>query len=38
MARRVDLIRGEDLTIGLMPRSATGTAGDPGRNVRAKPG
>jgi putative transposase len=38
MARRFDLIRVEDLKIGNMTRSAKGTAGDPGRNVRAKAG
>src|SRR5579872_351047 len=36
IARRFDLIRVEDLQIGAMSRSAKGTAGDPGRNVRAK--
>jgi transposase len=38
IARRFDLIRVEDLQIGNMTRSARGTAGDPGRNVRAKAG
>jgi putative transposase len=38
IARRFDLIRVEDLQIGNMTRSATGTRGDPGRNVRAKAG
>jgi putative transposase len=38
IARRFDLIRVEDLKIGNMTRSAKGTAGDPGRNVRAKAG
>jgi transposase len=38
IARRFDLIRVEDLKIGNMTRSARGTAGDPGRNVRAKAG
>jgi len=38
MARRFDLIRVEDLKIANMTRSARGTAGDPGRNVRAKAG
>jgi putative transposase len=38
LARRFDLIRVEDLKIGNMTRSATGTAGDPGRGVRAKAG
>jgi putative transposase len=38
VARRFDLIRVEDLKIGNMTRSASGTAGDPGRNVRAKAG
>ena len=33
-----DLIRVEDLKIGNMTRSAKGTAGNPGRNVRAKAG
>jgi transposase len=38
IARRFDLIRVEDLKIGNMTRSARGTAGDPGRSVRAKAG
>ena len=38
IARRFDLIRVEDLQIGNMTRSARGTRGDPGRNVRAKAG
>ena len=38
IARRFDLIRVEDLKIANMTRSAKGTAGDPGRNVRAKAG
>src|SRR6266851_1780167 len=38
IARRFDLIRVEDLQIGNMTRSAKGTAGKPGRNVRAKSG
>jgi putative transposase len=38
IARRFDLIRVEDLKIGNMTRSAKGTAGDPGRGVRAKAG
>jgi putative transposase len=38
IARRFDLIRVEDLKIGNMTRSAKGTAGDPGRCVRAKAG
>jgi transposase len=38
IARRFDLIRVEDLRIGNMTRSAKGTAGDPGLNVRAKAG
>ncbi len=37
-ARRFDLIRVEDLQITNMTRSATGSRGDPGRNVRAKAG
>jgi putative transposase len=36
IARRFDLIRVEDLQIRNMTRSARGTVGDPGRNVRAK--
>ena len=36
IARRFDLIRVEDLQIGNMTRSARGTPGDPGRNVRQK--
>jgi putative transposase len=38
IARRFDLIRVEDLKIKNMTRSAKGTRGDPGRNVRAKTG
>jgi len=38
IARRFDLIRVEDLKIDNMTRSARGTAGNPGRNVRAKAG
>ncbi len=38
IARRFDLIRVEDLHIGNMTRSAKGTRGDPGRNVRQKAG
>ena len=38
IARRFDLIRVEDLQIKNMTRSAKGTRGDPGRNVRAKAG
>ena len=38
IARRFDLIRVEDLCIPDMTRSAKGTAGNPGRNVRAKAG
>jgi putative transposase len=38
LARRFDLIRVENLKIANMTRSAKGTAGDPGRNVRAKAG
>ena len=38
LARRFDVIRVEDLKIGNMTRSARGTRGDPGRNVRAKAG
>ena len=38
IARRFDLIRVEDLQITNMTRSAKGTRGDPGRNVRAKSG
>ena len=38
IARRFDLIRVEDLQITNMTRSAKGTPGDPGRNVRAKAG
>jgi putative transposase len=38
IARRFDLIRVEDLKIGNMTRSAKGTTGNPGRNVRAKSG
>jgi transposase len=38
LARRFDLIRVEDLKIRNMTRSARGSAGSPGRNVRAKAG
>ena len=38
IARRFDVIRVEDLPIGNMTRSARGTRGDPGRNVRQKAG
>jgi putative transposase len=38
IARRFDVIRCEDLKIGNMTRSAKGTRGDPGRNVRQKAG
>ena len=38
MARRFDVIRVEDLKIGNITRSASGTAANPGRNVRAKAG
>jgi transposase len=38
IARRFDVIRVEDLRITNMIRSAKGTRGDPGRNVRAKAG
>ena len=38
LARRFDVIRFEDLRIRTMTRSAKGTAGNPGRNVRAKSG
>ena len=38
LARRFDTIRVEDLQIKNMTRLARGTAGDPGRNVRAKAG
>ena len=38
IARRFDVIRVEDLKIGNMTRSARGTRGDPGQNVRAKAG
>jgi putative transposase len=38
LAREFDVIRVEDLKIGNMTRSATGTAASPGRNVRAKAG
>jgi putative transposase len=38
IARRFDLIRVGDLRIKNMTRSAKGTAGNPGRNVRAKAG
>jgi putative transposase len=38
IVRRFDMIRIEDLKIGNMTRSARGTRGDPGRNVRQKAG
>ena len=38
IARRFDVIRVEDLQITNMTRSAKGTRGDPGRNVRQKAG
>ncbi len=38
IARRFDVIRVEDLQIANMTRSAKGTQGDPGRNVRQKAG
>jgi putative transposase len=38
IAQRFDLIRVEDLKIKNMTRSAKGTWGNPGRNVRAKAG
>jgi putative transposase len=38
IARRFDLIRVENLKIATMTRSAKGTTGNPGRNVRAKAG
>jgi putative transposase len=38
IARRFDVIRVEDLKIGNMTRSAKGTAGKPGSNVRQKAG
>ena len=38
IARRFDVIRVEDLQILAMTRSARGTVGNPGRNVRAKSG
>ena len=38
IARRFDVIRVEDLQIGNMTRSAKGTRGNPGRNVRPRPG
>ena len=38
IARRFDVIRVEDLQIGNMTRSARGTRGAPGRNVRQKAG
>jgi putative transposase len=38
IARRFDVIRVENLKIGNMTRSAKGTRGDPGRNVRQKAG
>jgi transposase len=36
LVRRFDMIRVEDLKIGAMTRSAKGTIGKPGRNVRVK--
>jgi putative transposase len=38
LARRFDVIRVEDLKIGNMTRSARGSPGEPGRNVRQKAG
>ena len=38
IARRFDVIRVENLPIKRMTRSAKGTSGNPGRNVRAKSG
>jgi putative transposase len=38
IARRFDVIRAEDLQIRNMTRSAKGTRGNPGRNVRQKAG
>ena len=38
LARRFDVIKAEDLQIKNMTRSAKGTRGDPGRNVRQKTG
>jgi len=38
IARRFDVIRVEDLQVRNMTRSARGTTGNPGRNVRAKSG
>jgi putative transposase len=38
IARRFDVIRVENLPINRMTHSAKGTAGNPGRNVRAKSG
>ena len=38
IARRFDVIRVEDLQVTNMTRSAKGTPGDPGRNVRQKAG
>ena len=38
MVRRFDVIRVEDLQIGNITRSATGTRDNPGRNVRQKAG
>ena len=38
LARRFDIIRVENLDVTGMTRSARGTAGAPGRNVRAKAG
>ena len=38
IARRFDVIRVEDLRVTDMTRSAGGTVGNPGRNVRAKAG
>jgi transposase len=38
IARRFDVIRLENLTLSQMTRSAKGSVGNPGRNVRAKAG
>jgi transposase len=38
LARRFDVIRVEDLRIGDMTKSATGTVNNPGKNVRQKAG
>jgi putative transposase len=38
LARRFDVIRVEDLNVRAMLRSAKGTVGEPGRNVRQKAG